>query len=102
MSNNKKHTRADLAAAVQAAVPLSKARASRLVDDILKHMCQALSRHQHVMITRFGTFRVLHKGERMGRNPQTGEEKVISARYVLTFTPSATMRERVVKELEDH
>ncbi|MDQ6951554.1 MAG: HU family DNA-binding protein [Mariprofundales bacterium] len=35
------------------------------------------------------------KGERIGRNPKTGEEVMISARKVITFQPSAKMKAKI-------
>jgi integration host factor subunit alpha len=67
------------------------------MDSILKHMCQALSRHEDVSIQRFGRFSTLSKPERIGRNPKTGEEKPITARRILTFRASGEMRQRVEK-----
>jgi integration host factor subunit alpha len=91
--------RSDIAAAVQDAVPLSKSKATQLVTGILEHKRQALSRHEEVKIHLFGTFYVLAKAERIGRNPKTGEEKVISARHILAFRPSKEMCRKLEKEL---
>ncbi|MFM8316407.1 MAG: HU family DNA-binding protein, partial [Deltaproteobacteria bacterium] len=43
----------------------------------------------------FGKFRVRAKKSRMGRNPQTGQAMEISARKVLTFTPSRILRDGI-------
>ncbi len=92
---NKTHKRADLAAAIRTAVPIYHAKASELVESILKHMCRTLSGRKAVKIQAFGIFHILEKSERLGRNPGTGEEKIISARHVLKFRPSREMRRRV-------
>jgi integration host factor subunit alpha len=89
-------TRADLADSLHAEVGLSRADSSKLVEQILACMCQALSEGENVKISGFGTFVLRDKGERVGRNPKTGVEVPIAPRRVLTFRASQTMRDRIV------
>ena len=69
---------------------------AKLVEQILRHMCEALANGENVKISGFGTFVLRNKGERVGRNPKTGVEVPILPRRVLTFRASQTMRERIV------
>jgi integration host factor subunit alpha len=48
-----------------------------------------------VKLSSFGSFGIREKGERMGRNPKTGEEVPITPRKVLVFRPSNIMKERI-------
>lgn len=89
-------TRADLSEALHHQVGLSRADSSRLVEQILGHMCEALSQGENVKISGFGTFVLRDKGERVGRNPKTGVEVPIAPRRVLTFRASQMMRDRIV------
>jgi integration host factor subunit alpha len=89
-------TRADLADALHREVGLSRADSSKLVEDILGHMCEALAQGENVKISGFGTFVLRDKGERVGRNPKTGIEVPIAPRRVLTFRASQMMRDRIV------
>ncbi|MEH3103006.1 MAG: integration host factor subunit alpha [Sphingomonas phyllosphaerae] len=89
-------TRADLAESLHKHVGLSRADSSRLVEQILDHMCGALSKGENVKISGFGTFVLRDKGERIGRNPKTGVEVPIAPRRVLTFRASQMMRDRIV------
>lgn len=89
-------TRADLAEALHKQVGLSRAESSGVVEQVLRHMCEALSHGDNVKISGFGTFMLRNKGERVGRNPKTGEEVPIAPRRVLTFRASQMMRERIV------
>ena len=89
-------TRADLAESLHHQVGLSRADASRLVEQILKHMCEALANGENVKISGFGSFILRDKGERVGRNPKTGVEVPIAPRRVLTFRASQMMRDRIV------
>ena len=88
-------TRADLAEALQQQVGLSRADSAQLVEQLLAHLCDALSRGENVKISGFGTFVLRDKGERIGRNPKTGVEVPIAPRRVLTFRASQMLRERI-------
>ena len=90
-------TRADLAESLHREVGLSRADASRLVEQILTHMCEALAKGENVKISGFGSFILRDKGERVGRNPKTGVEVPIAPRRVLTFRASQIMRERIAR-----
>ena len=90
-------TRADLADSVHREIGLSRAESSKLVEQILGHMCGALADGQNVKISGFGSFILRDKGERIGRNPKTGVEVPIAPRRVLTFRASQIMRERIAR-----
>jgi integration host factor subunit alpha len=89
-------TRADLADSLTREVGLSRADSADIVEQILRHMCEALSNGENVKISGFGTFVLRDKGERVGRNPKTGIEVPIAPRRVLTFRASQMMRDRIV------
>jgi len=90
-------TRADLADALHREVGLSRAESSRMVEQIIDRMCDALARGENVKISGFGTFVLRDKNQRIGRNPKTGVEVPITPRRVLTFRASQMLRERIVK-----
>ena len=88
-------TRAQLAEAVYQQIGLSRSESAELVDSILGEIGDALVSEGEVKISSFGTFIVRQKGERVGRNPKTGEEIPISARRVVTFRPGQKLKARV-------
>ena len=90
-------TRAHLAEAVYQEVGLSRNESAELVDSVLNEISDALARGESVKISSFGSFLVRMKGERIGRNPKTGEEVPITPRRVVTFRPSQMLREFVEK-----
>ena len=63
--------------------------------DIIK---EELEKGNDIMISNFGKWTVLHKKERKGRNPQTGEKMAIKARKVITFKPSKILKKELGKE----
>ena len=89
-------TRADLAEQVHQEIGLSRAACATIVEGLLSHICDALSRGENVKISGFGTFVLRDKAERIGRNPKTGGEVPIAPRRVLTFRASQMMRDRIV------
>lgn len=91
-------TRADLAENIQRMAGLTGAESYKLVDLFFSEIAESLIRGEEVKISNLGTFKILDKKERMGRNPKTGAPAVISARRVVSFRPSAEFRERVRKE----
>ena len=90
-------TRADLSERLHAEIGLSRAESAKLVEQVLAHMCGALSQGDNVKISGFGSFVLRDKGERVGRNPKTGVEVAIAPRRVLTFRASQTTRDRIAR-----
>ncbi len=88
-------TRADLSEAVYRDVGLSHKESAELVDSVLNEISDALVRGETVKLSSFGTFSVRQKGERVGRNPKTGDEAPILPRRVLVFRASPALKERV-------
>ena len=88
-------TKAELIDFVYEKVGFSKKEAADLVELVFETIKEELCKGGQIKISGFGKFRVRSKKARMGRNPQTGEAMVISARKVLTFTPSRILRDGI-------
>ena len=88
-------TRAQLSEAVYQEVGLSRNESADLVESILDEISDALARGEMVKISSFGSFQVRSKGERVGRNPKTGEEVPILPRRVLVFRASHVLKNRI-------
>lgn len=93
--SNQTITRADLSEAVYQEVGLSRNESADLVEAVLAEMIDALARDEMVKISSFGSFSVRSKGQRIGRNPKTGEEVPILPRKVLVFRPSHVLKNRI-------
>jgi integration host factor subunit alpha len=65
----------------------------RIVESFFDIIKSELDKGNPVMISGFGKWTVKAKRERKGRNPQTGENVTIEARKVVTFRPSAVLRD---------
>ena len=67
--------RAELYQAVYQKVGLSRTECATLLELVLKEITDCLERGETVKLSRFGSFVVRKKGQRMGRNPRTGEAR---------------------------
>ncbi len=85
--------RADLIAAVAAHASLTKADAGKAVEALVGTITGALKRGDEVRIVGFGTFGISERGERQGRNPQTGEAITIAASKAARFTAGKSVKD---------
>lgn len=93
--SNTTHTRGELIEAVSERLSISKADASRLVEDLIESVCTTLESGEAVKISGFGTFLLRDKNERMGRNPKSGIDAVITARRVVAFRAGQILKARL-------
>ena len=92
-------TRANLSDAVYQEVGLSRSESEKLVDSVLNEISDALVRGETIKLSSFGSFMIRQKGERVGRNPKTGEEAPILPRRVLIFRASHALKSRINESL---
>ncbi len=85
-------TKADIVEKVYQKIGFSKKESSELVEQVFNTIKSTLEVGEKVKISGFGNFIVREKHERIGRNPQTGDQIKISARRVLTFRPSQVLK----------
>ncbi len=88
-------TRAQLSEAVYQEVGLSRNESADLLEAVLRQISDALADGEMVKISSFGSFSIRRKGQRIGRNPKTGEEVPIQPRNVLVFRPSQVLKNRI-------
>ena len=62
---------------------------------VLREIVASLERGQTVKLSSFGSFGIRDKGQRIGRNPKTGQEVPITPRRVLVFRASNIMKQRI-------
>ena len=73
----------------------SKNISSQIVDDFFELLIDELIKKKKVKISSFGTFKVIDKKERIGRNPKTKVVAKICARKIVKFTPSLKTKEKI-------
>ena len=97
MNKTKNITRQSIYDIVHSELGLSKNYCSNFVDDIFNIIITGIKKEKKVKISLFGTFSNKEKKSRIGRNPKTKEEKVISSRNVVTFKPSKFLLKKINK-----
>ena len=85
--------KAQLVEEVVSQTGLTKRAAEELVDRATSVITEALARGEKVTLVGFGTFRVMNKEARTGRNPRTGQAIQIGAKKVPRFRPGKGLRE---------
>ena len=81
-------TKKDLVNLIYMQIGFSKSISENLIDEFFSIIVSNLKKEKKVKISNFGTFSIRQKKLRIGRNPKTKEEKIISARNVVLFKPS--------------
>ena len=71
----------------------SKKISENLLEDFLSIILENLIKNKKVKIPKFGTFAIRHKKSRIGRNPKTLENKIISERKVILFKASKNLKQ---------
>ncbi len=88
-------TKADIVENIYEKVGFSKKEATDVVESIFELLKGRLQQGEKVKISGFGNFIINAKRPRKGRNPQTGEEIIISGRRVLSFKPSPVLKKSI-------
>ncbi|MEI7823708.1 MAG: HU family DNA-binding protein [Chlorobiaceae bacterium] len=74
---------------------LTKVDADRAVKAFISIVSESLKNGDDVSLTGFGTFTVVDRAEREGRNPMTGATITIAAKKVVKFKPGKILKEEV-------
>lgn len=88
-------TKKDLVNSVYMQLGFSKNITEYLINDFFQSIEQNLIIDKKIKITNFGTFSLREKKDRVGRNPKTKEEKIITKRIVVLFKPSKEFKKFV-------
>ena len=91
----KNFTRKDLSNQIYRNIGFSKNVSSKIIDNFFETLILEIIKSNKVKISTFGTFDVLKKKERIGRNPKTKVEAKISSRKVVKFKPSELLKKKL-------
>ena len=86
-------TKKDLVNIIYMQVGFSKQISEHLIDEFFFLITLNLKKEKKLKLTKFGTFFIKSKKSRIGRNPKTKEDKIISERNVVLFKPSKEFKE---------
>ena len=87
--------KAELIDAIASESKLTKVDSKKALDAFMKATSEALKKGNRVALVGFGSFTVVGRSARTGRNPQTGKEIKIAAKKVVKFTPGAELKTKV-------
>ena len=87
--------KASIAESVHNQLGLTKRECSELVEILLEIIKSTLASGEDVLVSGFGKFCVKDKRERKGRNPATGNDMMLPARTVVTFSCSGRLKDRM-------
>ena len=88
-------TRKNLSNKVYQKIGFSKNFSSIIIDNFFETLISELTKSNKIKISSFGTFKVINKKERIGRNPKTKIETKICSRKVVKFKPSSFVKKKI-------
>ena len=86
-------TKKEIINSIYMQIGYSRKISENLLEDFLSILLDEITNKQKVKIPNFGTFIIRHKKSRIGRNPKTLENKVISERKVILFKASKNLKQ---------
>ena len=81
-------TKKEIVNSIYMQLGFSKKVCENLLEDFFSILIEELIQNKKVKISNFGTFILRFKKSRLGRNPKTLKESIISERNVILFKPS--------------
>ena len=87
--------KSELVAKIAKDAGLTKSKAENAFNSLIGGITTSLKKNKKVTIVGFGTFSVIRKKARTGRNPQTGAPIKIAARKVPKFSPGSDLKKAV-------
>ena len=93
-------TKKDIVNSIYMQLGFSKQISEHLIEDFLSLIITNLKNEKEIKLSKFGTFSVRSKKQRVGRNPKTKESKMISKRNVILFKPSKEFKEFINQKNE--
>ena len=88
-------TKAEIAEQVHYQLGRSKKQSARMVEALFEIIKESLEKGKDVMISGFGKFSIRERGERIGRNPLTGDPIMLPPKKVVSFKCSGKLRKKI-------
>jgi len=88
-------TKAELVGVIAGAADISKAAAAKALESYIKTVTTELKKNGKLGLVGFGTFSVIKRKARTGRNPQTGDKIKIKAKKVVKFKPGKGLTDKI-------
>ena len=88
-------TKKDLVNLIYMQIGYSNQISENLIEDFIQIIIDSLYKEKTLKLSKFGTFSIRQKKQRVGRNPKTKKESIISQRNVVLFKPSKEFKNYV-------
>ena len=90
-------TKKEIINSIYMQIGFSKTISENLLEDVFQILLKNIIIEKKVKIAKFGTFILRKKNQRIGRNPKTKENKIITERNVILFKASKEFKEYINK-----
>ena len=94
----KNFTRSNLAERLNTKLGYSKEESKEFIEFFLNTIKTNIILKKNIKISKLGSFKIIKKNERIGRNPKTGKEAVISERKVISCKFSKYLKNKINSE----
>lgn len=91
-------TKAELVEKVASTTQLTKKHAELIVNTVFESIVQSLKEGEKIELRGFGSFRIRHRGARIGRNPKTGDRVAVPPKRIPYFKPGKELKELLNSE----
>ena len=89
------HKKLDLSDSIRRKLGFPTKKSSEILNALIEIIVRTLESGDNLLISGFGKFKVCNKKARLGRNPATGEQMVLPARKVVTFSYSGALKAKI-------
>lgn len=86
-------TKAELVEEVARTTELTKKHAELIVNTVFESIVHSLQQGEKIELRGFGSFRIRHRGSRIGRNPKTGDKVRVPPKRIPYFKPGKELKE---------
>ena len=90
-------TRNKLAERINVRLGYSKEEAKEFIEIFLNYIKVNMNSKENIKISKLASFKVISKKERIGRNPKTGQDAIISERKVVSCKFSKNLKNKINK-----
>ena len=80
---------------IHSIIGLSSKNIQDITDDVIKTLIEILIKNKKIHLKNFGSFHIIFKKERKGRNPKTKEKFIITSRNSIKFKPSNLIKQKI-------
>ena len=93
-AEKKNFTKNDISKNISSEIGISKNYSKEIVDDLIT-VLKKIIKLKETNIKNFATFKITNKNQRLGRNPKTSEEFIISKRKSVKFIVSKKFKDKI-------